>query len=347
MPSPSPLKFLQPAWFSLVMGLSGMALAWQAATPLLGEMASGVALVTGGLAALVFVALAVASLRRWQRHAQALEEDLKHPVRHAFVATIPVSLLLLATLAHTLGLNGWGVVALWWAGSLLQWWATLWVLGRWLSALPGGSQPVGAGAAGHWSAVTPVLFIPVVGNVVAPLAGVGLGHDLWSAAQFGVGLLFWPVVLTLTLARRIAHSPLPERLMPTWAITMAPPAVVGLCLLAFGAPVLWAAAVWGMALFSLLWVGAQGKRLISQPFSLTFWAMSFPLAAFTTLTLKLASTTGHRGFQSTGMVLLAITSLVLFGLMLATVRGLRDGTLLAPEPVAQIVPADSASTPSR
>lgn len=336
MPSPTPLKFLQPGWFSLVMGLSGLALAWQAATPLLGEMASGVALVTGGLAALVFLALTVASLRRWQRHAQALEADLRHPVRHAFVATIPVSLLLLATLAHTLGLAGWGVVALWWAGSLLQWWATLWVLGRWLSAMPAASPPLGEGL---WPSVTPVLFIPVVGNVVAPLAGVGLGHEMWSAAQFGVGLLFWPVVLTLTLARRIAHGPLPERLMPTWAITLAPPAVVGLGLLTFGASTLWAVAAWGMALFSLLWVGAQGKRLVSQPFGLAFWALSFPLASFTTLTLKLASTTGESGFQTTGMVLLAITSLVLLGLMLATVRGLRDGTLLAPEPAAPIVPA--------
>lgn len=334
MPSPTPLKFLQPGWFSLVMGLSGLALAWQAATPLLGEMASGVALVTGGLAALVFVALTVASLGRWQRHAQALEADLRHPVRHAFVATIPVSLLLLATLAHTLGLAGWGVVALWWAGSLLQWWATLWVLGRWLSAMPAASPPLGEGL---WPSVTPVLFIPVVGNVVAPLAGVGLGHEMWSAAQFGVGLLFWPVVLTLTLARRIAHGPLPERLMPTWAITLAPPAVVGLGLLTFGASTLWAVAAWGMALFSLLWVGAQGKRLVSQPFGLAFWALSFPLASFTTLTLKLASTTGESGFQTTGMVLLAITSLVLLGLMLATVRGLRDGTLLAPEPAAPIV----------
>lgn len=336
MPSPTPLKFLQPGWFSLVMGLSGLALAWQAATPVLGEMASGVALVTGGLAALVFVALTVASLRRWQRHAQALEADLRHPVRHAFVATIPVSLLLLSTLAHSLGLAGWGVVALWWAGSLLQWWATLWVLGRWLSAMPAASPPLGEGL---WPTVTPVLFIPVVGNVVAPLAGVGLGHEMWSAAQFGVGLLFWPVVLTLTLARRIAHGPLPEQLMPTWAITLAPPAVVGLGLLTFGASTLWAVAAWGMALFSLLWVGAQGKRLVGQPFGLAFWALSFPLASFTTLTLKLASTTGESGFQTTGMVLLAITSLVLLGLMLATARGLRDGTLLAPEPVAQIVPA--------
>lgn len=337
--SPTPLKFLMPGWFSLVMGLSGLALAWHAATPLLGDMANGVALVVGALAAVVFGVLAVASLLRWQRHAPALAEDLKHPVRHAFVATVPVSLLLLATLAHTLGLAGGGVQALWWAGSLLQWWATLWVLGRWLT--PVSAEGLPAGNHSLWPHITPVLFIPVVGNVVAPLAGVGLGHGIWAAAQFGVGLMLWPVVLTLVLARRIAHGPLPDRLLPTWAITLAPPAVVGIALLRWEAPVPWVAALWGLALFALLWVGAQGRRMVGQPFGIAFWALSFPLAAFTTLTLQFGTATGQGGFQTLGTVLLAVTSLVVVGLCLATWRGLRNGSLLAPEPVATLMPASS------
>ena len=34
---------------------------------------------------------------RWQHYPEALAADLKHPVRHAFIATIPVSIILLAT----------------------------------------------------------------------------------------------------------------------------------------------------------------------------------------------------------------------------------------------------------
>jgi len=334
MPTSTPLKHLHPGWFSLVMGLTGLALAWLAASPLLGQMAQGVALVLGLLAVSVFALLATASLLRWQRYPDALADDLKHPVRHGFVATVPVSLLLLATLAHALGFGGPVIHGLWWLGSLLQWWATLWVLGRWLSPLPGA-----AGAL--WPSITPVLFIPVVGNVVAPQAGIGLGYPVWAAAQFGVGLLFWPLMLVLVLMRRISHSALPDRLLPTWAITLAPPAVVGLCLLAFEAPMTVVVAVWGMGLFTLLWVSTQGQRVASQPFSIAFWALSFPLAAFTALTLQLGVATGSRGLQSAGLVMLAITSLVVLALGLATVRGLRQGTLLAPEPVATIVPAQS------
>ena len=66
-----------------------------------------------------------------QRHPDAWKDDRAHPVRHTFLATIPVSLILLATVA--VGLTGAGAVAnvLWWAGSLGQLGVTLWVVSRW------------------------------------------------------------------------------------------------------------------------------------------------------------------------------------------------------------------------
>ena len=35
MTSPTPLKFLMPGWFSVVMGLCGLSLAWHRAVPLM------------------------------------------------------------------------------------------------------------------------------------------------------------------------------------------------------------------------------------------------------------------------------------------------------------------------
>ena len=48
-PSATPLKYLHPGWFSLVMGLTGLALAWHAAGHWLGEWAQGASLVLGVL----------------------------------------------------------------------------------------------------------------------------------------------------------------------------------------------------------------------------------------------------------------------------------------------------------
>jgi len=350
MSSPTPLKFLMPGWFSLVMGLCGLSLAWHRAVPVLGDMANGIALVSGVLALGVFGVLLVASLLRASRYPAALADDLKHPVRHAFVAAFPVSLLLLATVGVALdGAEGglstlWRAV--WWAGSLGQFWATVWVMGRWLAPIvtaPG----QGPGNTGLWPAVTPVLLIPVVGNVLAPLAGLPLGHAGWALAQFGIGAFLWPVVIALILVRRIAHSPLPDRILAAWFIVVAPPAVIGLVLAQLSergqAPLIAAQALWGLALFFLLWVLPVLKRAIGQPFGVAFWALSFPLAAFTALTLRLVELQGGTAgaLQMTGVLLLAATSMVVLWLGFATVKGLRDGSLLAPEPVANIVLASA------
>ncbi len=334
------LKHFYPGWYAIVMGLAGLALAWHRAQPVMGEMAAGVALVAGGAAALVFALLAVATVLRGLHHADAWREDRLHPVRHAFVATLPISVLLLATVGVALfGPSRWAH-ALWWAGSLSQLAVTVWVLGRWwrgnAPANPKAGQPAGL----VWAAVTPALFIPIVGNVLAPLAGVPLGHAEWAAAQFGVGLLFWPVVLVLLLVRFALQGMLPERLLPTLFIPVAPPAVAALALLQLGAPLAVAWVLWGMALFALLWVGTLARRIAAQPFALPHWALSFPLAAFTALTLRLAAPGGALALF--GLVMLALTSLVIVALLLATLRGLRDGSLLVPEPAAPIVPAPAA-----
>ncbi len=319
---PPPLKLLGPQWFATVMGLAGLALAWAAAVPKMGPAAEWVARGIGGFAALVFLVLLVLFSRRGQLYPEALTADLLHPVRHAFIATITVSLILLATLGHAL----FGVSVfwetLWLLACLLQFAVTVWVLSRWWRGNNvGGFQ---------WPGITPVLIIPVVGNVLAPLAGVPLGQHEWSAVQFGIGAFLWPIVLTLILARIGVHGLWPERLLPSGFITVAPPAVIGLALLRFEAVPAWAQGCWGIALFFLLWAAQVLKPMLAQPFSMAWWALSFPLAAFAALTLRLAPT--GQPFALLAMPLLALATLVIGALCLWTVRGLQRGTLLVPEP---------------
>ena len=337
---PTPLKFLAPAWFALVMGLCGLSLAWHRASGAMGELAQLLGVTLGLLALAVFAVLGLFTLLRIRRHPQAWAEDLKHPVRHAFVAAIPIGLLLLVTVGvASLGPRAW-LLPLWWLASLTLLGVTLWVLARWWRPKDGLTWPV----------LTPALFIPIVGNVLVPLAGVPLGQPEWSAAQFGIGLLFWPLVLVLLLVRIAVSGPWPERLLPAGFILVAPPAVIGLAVLQLGAPPMLAWLAWGMALFSLLWAATLLPRIAKLPFGVPHWAMSFPLAAFAALTLRLAElralASGHAGpMQLLGVVALAVASLVITGLALATVRGLRDGSLLAPEPLAAIQPVAADGAP--
>ena len=326
-----PLKHLLPGWYACVMGLCGLALAWFRATPLMGEAATAVSAGVAVLAAVAFAVLALATVLRARRHPEAWAEDRRHPVRHTLVAALPISLILLASVGVALLGASAPMRWLWWAGALSQLGTTLWVTQRWWR----GNGPAGL----QWASATPALFLPIVGNVLVPLAGVPLGYPDWSAAQLGIGLMFWPVVLVLIVVRIASHGLWPERLLPSAFIFIAPPAAVGLSALQLGAPlpVVWG--LWGMALFTLLWAGSLAKRIAALPFGLAHWGMSFPLASLAALTLRLATPGGVLAVL--GPLLLALTSLVVLALVMGTLRGLREGTLLAPETVASLQPVSA------
>lgn len=316
--APSPLKHLAPGWFATVMALAGLSLAWHAAVPVLGHGASVAGMALGALAALVFLVLALASLLRLQQHPQAWRDDLQHPVRHGLVAAMPAALSLLVATALAAGLQGGWLQWLWWAGALGQLAATAWAMARWWRGPQAGGLV--------WAGLTPVLCLPAIGHALLPLAGVPLGQAAGAAAHLGIGLLLWPLVLVLLLVRISQQGLWAERLLPASALLVAPPAVLGLSLLRLGAPLLLAWALWGMALLLLLWVAALLRRIGNQPFAIVHWHLAFPLAAFTALTLQLAP-------GLAGVALLAMASLLVTALALATWRGLRSGTLLAPDAV--------------
>ena len=324
-----PLVHLGPQWFAPVMGWTGLALAWHRAGDRFGPLADTVALSCGLIALSVFLVVLAASLLRAWRHPQALAEDLAHPVRHAFVAALPVSMILLATLGSALYGQSTAVTALWLAGAVLQASVTAWLVSRWFS---GGLK---------WPAVTPVLYIPIVGNLLVPLAGDTLGWPATAWFFFGIGAFFWPVVTAMVLVRKI-QQPLPDRLQASWFITIAPPAVAGTGAVALGAPAEVLLAALGVAgIFAVASV-TRVPTIARQPFAMPLWAISFPLAALSTLALRAADEVAP-ALGLPAVMLLALTSVVLVGLSLTTIRGLRAGTLLAPEPVATIAVAGAQS----
>lgn len=331
---PDALQHLSFNWFAIVMSVAGLALAWLRAVPVLGELAGAGALVLALLAALAFGALVLFSCIRWQVQGQSVADELAHPARHAWLGTVPLSLLLLATVGVSLlGSNAW-LAGLWWIGSLAQWMVTVWVLGRWLRA----DRNTGL----NWPALTPVLLVPVVGSVLAPLAGDALGAGNWAAAQFGVGVLLWPLVLALLLVRVATQGLWPAHLLPATFIAITPPALIGIGALQLGGPPVLAWMCWGVALLFLLVCGSLGRRILAQPFAIGFWAIGFPLSAFAALTLRLV--VYQPALQPLAMLALALASLAVLLLALSSWKSWQQGGLLAPEapPVALSVTATRA-----
>jgi tellurite resistance protein len=312
------LEHLPVTLFAVLMGLFGLALALHAAVAS-HFWAARLALGATWIGVAVFALIGALYVAKAIRHPQAVAGEWNHPVKLAFFPTISISLLLMAT-----ALSGpYPAVAepVWIAGMALQGVLTIAVISGWISHR--------SFQVGH---LTPAWFIPAVGNVIVPVAGAGFGWIEVSWLFFSAGLIFWIVLLTLVFNRLIFHDPIPGRLFPTMVILIAPPAV------AFVAWVRLTGGVdaGGRVLVNLAYVFAalvlvQVPKLAKLPFALSWWALSFPLAA-----LSIASFTYGRAIESAaheaiGLVVLAALTAVVGGLAARTLVAASRGEICRPD----------------
>jgi tellurite resistance protein len=304
-PSPSRLRHFPIAWFSMIMGLGGLSIAWRKAEEIMG-LSVAVSPWLLGLSTLLFVALAVAYGTKLLKYREAVAQEWAHPVKMSFVPTISIALLLLSI--------GWQPFSapysklLWLAGTALHLVLTLHVMSQWMHQTK--FEIV------H---LNPAWFIPVVGNILVPIAGVAHAPAEISWFFFSIGLLFWPVLLTIIFYRVIFHGSLPERLMPTLFILIAPPAVgfIAYIKLTGGLDML-AMVLYHGALFFTLLLFAQSAQFARLKFFLSWWAYSFPLAAITVATFVMYELDGNLLFARLASILLGVSTVVIAGLLVRT-----------------------------
>ena len=262
--------------FAMVMGLSGLSLAWSKFSQVVHiGFAQHVSLAFGLLAVGVFLVLALGLLRKQLQSPEKLLEEWNHPVKSSFFGAISVGVCLLAAVIVPYSFQIAEIV--WLLGAGLHLIALLAVVNAWVHR-----ESLQAAHA------CPVWFIPAVGNVVIPLAGVKLGYFEISWFFFGVGLIFWVVLLSLVMHRLMfVQPPLPDRLKPTMAIFLAPPTV------AFSSWLLltqrtveqgldpFAHILIAVGLFFAFFLIMQFKKFAKLPFFMSWWAYSFPSASFT------------------------------------------------------------------
>lgn len=291
--------------FAVVMGLAGSAVAWLKATALWAVPALvGHSLAIVALAA--FAVIAGAYAVKTIRFRDAVIAEWSHPVKSAFTATIPVSLMV-----TSVGFLEWApglASALWWTGAALQAGVTLWVLRTWI-----------ADARIETVHVHPAWFIPAVGNLIAPVAGSVLAPAVVNWYFFGIGVVYWLGLLPIVLTRLFTVGTLPPRLAPTLAILIAPPAVGALAWVRLGGsfddPVV--KILLGVSVFQLFLLGVQATALRRTPFAIGAWAYSFPLAALTSALIG-SSAAGGIDYGWFAPLMLVVTSGVVVALAVRT-----------------------------
>lgn len=318
MTDTSRLAHFPVAFFAMVMGLFGLTLVWQQAAAALrapAVIANLLIVVVVG----VFAVVTALYVTKAIRYPAAVRAEVDHPVTLSFVPTTSISLILLGTCL--LPLLPRAAFAAWATGSALHLILTLFVVNRWMHHE-------------HYQIqhMNPAWFIPAVGNILVPIAGVRLGYPDVSWFFFSVGLVFWFVLMAIAFYRVFFHSPLPQRLLPTLFILVAAPAAGFVAYLELNGELdVLARVLINFALFLTVLLATQVRRFAALRFYLSFWAYSFPLAAMTVAVLRLYQHTGDTWAQWLGVLLIAAVTLLVTWLALKTAVAVRAKQICLPE----------------
>lgn len=294
----------------MVMGLAGLTIAWHRAEAVL-ELPLHISPWLLGVTVAVFAVLATIYSLKAVRFGAAVKGEFGHPIKLNFFPTISIGMILLsiALLPYQKDVS----FILWAVGSALHLAFTLYVLSAWLHHT-------------HFDIhhMNPAWFIPIVGNILVPIAGVRHASPEIAWFFFSIGLLFWLVLFTIIIYRTVFHQPLPAKLLPTLFILIAPPAVGFISWVQLtGSVDAFGRILYYGAIFLTLMLLTQAGRFVRLQFFLSWWAYSFPLAAMTIATFLMYQQLQLPFFKWVGVLLLALLSLIILTLIIKTVQAMQ------------------------
>lgn len=303
------LAYFPASFFGMIMGLTGLSIAFINLAKVY-ENTLGIAQASTLITLTLMLILMLMYGYKIVRFPREVIAELKHPIKMNFVPTISISLLLLS-----IAFYGFGYAELskysWGIGAVLQISLTYWVLYNWVHHdffTPEHSNPA-------W-------FIPIVGNIIVPIAGVHHAPVEVSWFFFSVGLIFWIIVKAILVNRIIFHTPLQERLIPTLFIFIAPPAVGFISYLALNDHALNQFAMvlyfFGLAMTLLMLVSAG--KFMRLTFALSWWAFTFPLAAIAIASYQMAEISGHHFYFLIAIIIHALLLLMVLIFLTKTIR---------------------------
>jgi tellurite resistance protein len=322
---PSFLEFLPVSFFGAIMGLTGLSFSWGWA-----EKAWGfppiIKNVIGVIALASFLALIVAYIVKCFKYPNIVKKEFQHPVSVSFFATFIISLLLVPGII--LPYNIHAAVIIWFAGAVMMFLFSWFVLRKWLDNQqePGNALPA-------W-------IIPIVGTLDVPIVGYRLPvpgiHEI-CLVFFGIGLIFSIILMTVIISRLFFQAQLPEALQPTLLILVGPFA------LAFsgyesltGLQDITSSVFFYFDLFLLLIFGSKIFLLaICCPFRVTWWAVGFPLVAFTLAAFRYAFHKQAIIYQIIPGTMLFLSTVVIVYLFSQTIYKMVTGKFLLKAPGAE------------
>ena len=318
MKNTSKLEHFPISFFSVIMGLAGFTLVVQKGLAMLG-LHTAISQYILYIVVILFVIITALYIIKMIYFFQAVQDELNNPVRLSFFPTFTISILLLSICF--LDVNMIISRYLWIVGAILHLIATIVILSMWVRQ--------SKFEINHFN---PAWFIPIVGNILVPIAGIQHFSPEISWFYYSIGIVFWILLFTIFLYRIIFHHPLSKRLMPTFFILIAPPSLGFISYVKLTGEIdSFARILYYFALFLFIFLVAQIRMFYGTTFYLSWWAYSFPIAALTVATSLFLSQTGIAFFKPLFFGFASLLTLFIIVLIVNTVIAIYRGNICVKE----------------
>ena len=291
------LQFFPIMMFAIVMGLAGLTLVYKKVSEAL-FLPSIIYLVMMICTTIIFFIILYFYLLKIMKHKNEVKKEFSHPIRINFFAASSISILILSMIYR----NTIDPLAqiFFIVGAVFHIFFTFYTIKFWINNNL------------EMQHSNPAWFIPIVGNLIVPIAGKGFIDDSVLYFYFSIGIFFWIILFSIILNRIIFHNQFAPKFIPTLFILIAPPAIGFISYVKLtGNLDFFAQILFNLGLFFTILVFVMYKNFINIKFFISWWAFTFPMAAITLATVLMYELT-HKGFYAIlSYILMVITSVII------------------------------------
>ncbi len=291
------LQFFPIMMFAIIMGLSGLTLVYKRMSEML-FFPSIVVTVMTIITTVLFFTILYFYILKLIKHKNEVKKEFSHPIRINFFAASSISTLILSMIYR----NDIDLAAqiFFFVGACLHIFFTFYTIKYWINNNL------------EMQHSNPAWFIPIVGNLIVPIAGKGFIDDSVLYFYFSIGIFFWIILFSIILNRIIFHNQFAPKFMPTLFILIAPPAIGFISYIKLtGHLDFFAHILFNLGLFFTILVFVMYKNFINIKFFISWWAFTFPMAAITLATVLMYDLTHKNFYGILAYVLMTITTIII------------------------------------
>ena len=303
------LQFFPIMMFSIVMGLSGLTMVYKRLNEVL-SFPSFISTLMIVVTSLVFLTILYFYTLKIIKHKNEVKKEFIHPVRINFFAASSISTLLLSMIyRHYIDEVSF---ILFIVGAILHIFFTFYTIKFWINNNL------------EMQHSNPAWFIPIVGNLIVPIAGKGFVDDSILYFYFSIGIFFWIILFSIILNRIIFHNQFAPKFMPTLFILIAPPAIGFISYIKLSGNLdFFAQILFNLGLFFTILVFVMYKNFINIKFFISWWAFTFPMAAITLSTILMYELTSKWFYGFLAYFLTLVTTLIVLLVAIQTIKHMR------------------------